>query len=58
MANLQLAELEAYDRLLDGAVERSYRDIGARKWSTFKTIGIPGTFANSALTLPASATNF
>ncbi|QOV90797.1 hypothetical protein [Humisphaera borealis] len=41
MANLQLAELEAYDRLLDGAVERSYRDIGARKWSTFKTIGIP-----------------
>ena len=41
MANLQLAELEAYDRLLDGAVERSYRDIGAKKWGTFKTIGIP-----------------
>jgi hypothetical protein len=28
LANLQLAELEAYDRLLDGAVERAYRDIG------------------------------
>lgn len=28
MANLQLAELEAYDRLLDDALERSYRDLG------------------------------
>ena len=28
LANLQLAELEAYDRLLDEAVERSYRDLG------------------------------
>jgi hypothetical protein len=27
LANLQLAELEAYDRLLDEAVERAYRDI-------------------------------
>lgn len=27
LANLQLAELEAYDRLLDGAVETSYRDM-------------------------------
>jgi hypothetical protein len=26
LANLQLAELEAYDRMLDDAVERSYRD--------------------------------
>src|SRR5688572_20444864 len=28
LANLQLAELEAYDRILDTAVERSYRDLG------------------------------
>jgi hypothetical protein len=27
LANLQLAELEAYDRLLDTALERSYRDL-------------------------------
>lgn len=30
LANLQLAELEAYDRLLDDALERSYRDLGTR----------------------------
>ena len=30
LANLQLAELEAYDRILDDALERSYRDLGAR----------------------------
>ncbi|MBI5691036.1 MAG: hypothetical protein HZC55_13190 [Verrucomicrobia bacterium] len=30
LANLQLAELEAYDRLLDAALERSYRDLGER----------------------------
>jgi hypothetical protein len=29
LANLQLAELEAYDRILDDAVERSYRDMAA-----------------------------
>ena len=28
LANLQLAELEAYDRILDVALERSYRDLG------------------------------
>ena len=28
LANLQLAELEAYDRLLDDALERAYRDLG------------------------------
>ena len=28
LANLQLAELEAYDRLLDDALDRSYRDLG------------------------------
>ena len=27
LANLQLAELEAYDRLLDDALERAYRDV-------------------------------
>jgi hypothetical protein len=30
LANLQLAELEAYDRILDEAVERSYRDVTGR----------------------------
>ncbi|MBI3191083.1 MAG: hypothetical protein HYZ36_00335, partial [Pedosphaera parvula] len=30
LANLQLAELEAYDRLLDEVLERSYRDLGER----------------------------
>lgn len=31
LANLQLAELEAYDRLLDASLERSYRDLGERR---------------------------
>jgi len=30
LANLQLAELEAYDRLLDDALERAYRDLGPK----------------------------
>ena len=30
LANLQLAELEAYDRILDEALERSYRDLATR----------------------------
>jgi hypothetical protein len=30
LANLQLAELEAYDRILDSALERSYRDLAGR----------------------------
>jgi hypothetical protein len=30
LANLQLAELEAYDQLLDEALDRSYRDLGQR----------------------------
>lgn len=30
LANLQLAELEAYDRILDDALERAYRDLGDR----------------------------
>jgi len=31
LANLQLAELEAYDRLLDDALDRAYRDLNARR---------------------------
>lgn len=31
LANLQLAELEAYDRLIDESLERSYRDLGQRE---------------------------
>jgi hypothetical protein len=30
LANLQLAELEAYDRILDDSLERAYRDLGGR----------------------------
>ena len=30
LANLQLAELEAYDRLLDDSLERAYRDLSVR----------------------------
>jgi hypothetical protein len=30
LANLQLAELEAYDRILDEALERAYRDLTSR----------------------------
>ncbi len=30
LANVQLAELEAYDRILDNALERSYRDLSER----------------------------
>lgn len=30
LANVQLAELEAYDRMLDTALERSYRDLAER----------------------------
>lgn len=30
LANLQLAELEAYDRILDNSLERAYRDLSTR----------------------------
>ncbi|HEY5914613.1 MAG TPA: hypothetical protein VJA21_28825 [Verrucomicrobiae bacterium] len=30
LANLQLAELEAYDRILDNSLERAYRDLSGR----------------------------
>ncbi|HZV34113.1 MAG TPA: hypothetical protein VFB72_06005 [Verrucomicrobiae bacterium] len=31
LANVQLAELEAYDRILDESLERSYRDLSVRR---------------------------
>ncbi len=34
LANLQLAELEAYDRLIDESLERSYRDLNRRNVRT------------------------
>jgi hypothetical protein len=34
LANVQLAELEAYDRILDNTLERSYRDIAARRFKS------------------------
>jgi hypothetical protein len=40
LANVQLAELEAYDHLLDEAVEKSYRDISARRWRGWQTTGV------------------
>ncbi|MDW8262794.1 MAG: hypothetical protein RMJ35_09745 [Phycisphaerales bacterium] len=36
LANLQLAELEAYDRILDDAVETSYRDLAQRRWTPLR----------------------
>lgn len=38
VANLQLAELEAYDRLLDGALDRAYRDLGGRSPGSRKSV--------------------
>lgn len=41
LANLQLAELEAYDRILDDAVERAYRDVlPAQRWGRRKMIKV------------------
>jgi hypothetical protein len=39
LANLQLAELEAYDRILDDALERAYRDLGGgpKRWRGGRT---------------------
>ena len=34
LANLQLAELEAYDRMLDNSLDRSYRDLSRRNMRT------------------------
>jgi len=40
LANLQLAELEAYDRILDEAVEKAYRDLAARRFSRWTGAGV------------------
>jgi hypothetical protein len=40
LANLQLAELEAYDRLLDDVVDRAYRDLGGKAWRRRQSRGI------------------
>ena len=42
LANLQLAELEAYDRILDDALERAYRDLGAggKRWRGQRTSAV------------------
>jgi hypothetical protein len=40
LANVQLAELEAYDRILDHAVERSYRDISSRRFRGWQNTGV------------------
>jgi hypothetical protein len=40
LANLQLAELEAYDRILDDAVERAYRDLAVRQFSRWTGAGV------------------
>jgi hypothetical protein len=42
LANLQLSELEAYDRLLDAAAERSYRDVNARRFRRYLGHGVEG----------------
>jgi hypothetical protein len=39
LANLQLAELEAYDGFLDNAVERAYRDLSARRFTRWTGAG-------------------
>ncbi len=38
LANLQLAELEAYDRILDDSLDRAYRDLGSRPLRGRRTI--------------------
>jgi hypothetical protein len=40
LANLQLAELEAYDTILDAAVERAYRDVAARRFPRWTGAGV------------------
>ena len=40
LANFQLAELEAYDRILDESVERAYRDLSVYRFRGVKTRAI------------------
>jgi hypothetical protein len=57
LANVQLAELEAYDHMLDEAVERSYRDISARRFRAGRRPACSASCARSASTWRASATS-
>ena len=56
LANLQLAELEAYDRMLDDALERAYRDLSRTADPRARGTSC-GSCARSASTWPASATS-
>jgi hypothetical protein len=40
LANLQLAELEAYDRILDSTVDRSYRDLAPARFRGRQALGV------------------
>jgi hypothetical protein len=40
LANVQLAELEAYDRMLDDAVETAYRDTSFRGFGKLRTSAV------------------
>jgi hypothetical protein len=40
LANVQLAELEAYDRMLDEGVERAYRDLSFRRFGRLRTSAV------------------
>ena len=40
LANVQLAELEAYDRILDEAVDRAYRDLSIRRSLRLRTSAV------------------
>jgi len=40
LANVQLAELEAYDRILDEAVDRAYRDLSVRRTLALRTTAV------------------
>lgn len=57
LANVQLAELEAYDRMLDNAVESSYRDVSLRRFAWGRPTRSSGNSAKSASTWRVSATS-
>lgn len=40
LANAQLSELEAYDRMLDDAVEKAYRDLSGRRLRRLRTSAV------------------
>jgi len=57
LANLQLAELEAYDRILDDSLERAYRDLSGGRRVAVAARASCASCAKSALTWRASATS-